>query len=362
MDCSILMNGMVVRNYKEMCGLLGETVKTGNSRTAQMNEWRRYFRYERDKQRFRIAEVYDVPAEKLDGRAGRTVPRRAGRTVDLVEPLLLDLLCLPSNRGELTMPKNEIYQKLGMVNSEYSKHCVVYLNKRKNQGDGAREYEVCSFLDEDEHEINGEKIKNEMLLYFYEAVSEIMAKAFRSAVVSMEKRGIIKCENWYEIKQNDGTIEVADRIEGVEISEFEQTALENMNVGRKNIACLPENRHRFYKERNAEVRKNKNWNKVKDVFKVYLMVKEEAVLGNPKIKSVSSCGKTAEELRRELNGIIAERVLDCAERDCAELNISQSGSDEAGGSRKVSLIGEDVLRDKTFLSTQEFLVENLIKI
>ena len=38
---------LVVKNYPEMCELLGEKNKTGKSRILQLKEWERYFEYDK---------------------------------------------------------------------------------------------------------------------------------------------------------------------------------------------------------------------------------------------------------------------------------------------------------------------------
>ena len=45
LDTSRLEIGMIVKNYKELCNLLNENPKTGNSKNAQLKEWQRYFEF-----------------------------------------------------------------------------------------------------------------------------------------------------------------------------------------------------------------------------------------------------------------------------------------------------------------------------
>ena len=45
LDTSRLEIGMIVKNYKELCALLNENPKTGNSKNAQLKEWQRYFEF-----------------------------------------------------------------------------------------------------------------------------------------------------------------------------------------------------------------------------------------------------------------------------------------------------------------------------
>ena len=46
---SNLQIGMTVKNYKELCELLGEPVKTGEAKKTQLKNWSCYFEFERPK-------------------------------------------------------------------------------------------------------------------------------------------------------------------------------------------------------------------------------------------------------------------------------------------------------------------------
>ena len=55
--------------YTELCDVLGETTKTGNSKISQTKRWKRYFLYDRPTSRvFRILKIYDELLEVEDGR------------------------------------------------------------------------------------------------------------------------------------------------------------------------------------------------------------------------------------------------------------------------------------------------------
>lgn len=51
----------IVKNYKVMCELLKEEEKEGNSKKSQIKEWKRYFDFEREGQKYIIKEIYDIP-------------------------------------------------------------------------------------------------------------------------------------------------------------------------------------------------------------------------------------------------------------------------------------------------------------
>lgn len=50
-NTSKLVIGMVIKNYKEMCQLFDEEVKTGEAKKSQLKNWKRYFDWEKDGKR-----------------------------------------------------------------------------------------------------------------------------------------------------------------------------------------------------------------------------------------------------------------------------------------------------------------------
>ena len=64
-----LKEGLIVKNYKEMCLLLGEEERTGNSKISQLKEWKRHFGFYKEGNKFIITEIYDEPKNKEDGRS-----------------------------------------------------------------------------------------------------------------------------------------------------------------------------------------------------------------------------------------------------------------------------------------------------
>lgn len=76
MNIDKLEVGMEIKNYKEMCKLLGENVQAGNSKKHQLKNWCRYFSFEKIGQKFIIEDVYANEKPKVDG-------RHIGKSVDL---------------------------------------------------------------------------------------------------------------------------------------------------------------------------------------------------------------------------------------------------------------------------------------
>lgn len=65
-DTSTLVIGMIIKNYKELCVILNEEAKTGKAKQLQLKNWKRYFDWEKDGQKFIIVDRYDTPLPKED--------------------------------------------------------------------------------------------------------------------------------------------------------------------------------------------------------------------------------------------------------------------------------------------------------
>lgn len=55
---------LIIKNYKEMCKILKENEKTGDSKKAQQKEWKRYFDFSKEGQKYLIYEIYEKPLPK----------------------------------------------------------------------------------------------------------------------------------------------------------------------------------------------------------------------------------------------------------------------------------------------------------
>ena len=111
---SMLTVGMAVKNYKMLCELLDQPVKSGASKRAQLKEFKRYFDWESAGQKFVIADIYDMPLAKEDG-------RRIGNNsiyVPYIEIILLQYLLRQENYT-CTMTKRNWWECLGFINSKY---------------------------------------------------------------------------------------------------------------------------------------------------------------------------------------------------------------------------------------------------
>ncbi len=115
-DTSTLVIGMVIKNYKELCTILNEETKTGKAKQLQLKNWKRYFDWEKDGQKFIIVDVYDTPLPKEDLR------KKGNNSIykNYIELILLQYLSKQEGYRK-TFTKRNWLELLGMINSKYGK-------------------------------------------------------------------------------------------------------------------------------------------------------------------------------------------------------------------------------------------------
>lgn len=220
-----IYEGLIVKNYKEMCQLLDEKITGGNSKKAQLNNWKRYFDFQKDGQKFIITKIYTKPlpmskAEKI----------RGGMYVRDIECLLVDLI--NKSNGSLTISKNCLYNKLGLTNDKYANfyrtaHDSSFIIDDDNNDDDKEDKtsqadfvnEIITFvnnrgvvIEEDCFKENCIKtprgnmipIQDKDIVRFYQTVNTKLSVIFSRALYSMEKHNIIKSYQGYEIAIKTG--------------------------------------------------------------------------------------------------------------------------------------------------------------
>lgn len=104
--------GQEIKNYKVLCELLGETVTVGRTRQYQLKEWKRFFDWEKQGQKFIITDIYPEPLPK-EMKEGTVYAK-------LIETLLVAHLSKQENYT-YTATESQIFETLCMVNSNYKK-------------------------------------------------------------------------------------------------------------------------------------------------------------------------------------------------------------------------------------------------
>lgn len=115
-NTSNLCIGMTIKNYKVLCELLGQQEKSGKSRTYQLEDFKRYFDWEKSGQAFIITDIYDAPLTKED-------KRRLGNNsiyVQCIEVILLQYLSKQEGFTR-TFTKRMWWEMLGITNHKYGR-------------------------------------------------------------------------------------------------------------------------------------------------------------------------------------------------------------------------------------------------
>lgn len=103
--------GMVFKNYKATCEFLEEPVKTGKSKRLQSTEWKKYFAWETDKQKYIITEVIDKEYTKI-------VNKRNTVFKDSITTIVLNIL-YNSDHNPYIKTKNGLNTTIGITNSKF---------------------------------------------------------------------------------------------------------------------------------------------------------------------------------------------------------------------------------------------------
>ena len=115
--------GDVYKSYKELCYALREEVTSSNSKTAQIENWARFFKFRREGRKFIIEEIYDTPLPP------RVVKRnKPSEYADLMYPVLLELMG-KSKDHSICDSKIKLMERLGFVNSDYYK-CPAFQGRK----------------------------------------------------------------------------------------------------------------------------------------------------------------------------------------------------------------------------------------
>jgi hypothetical protein len=156
MNLSNISEGQKFKNYKMLCESLEDKVKTGNSKKAQLEEWKRFFKYSKEGHKFVIEAIYQTPMEREENRGGARRMLPYAKRMDNILMYMLNEI----NDGKITMPIMPLLLELNMINknykvgsnnqkkaSEYLKISELEIEEFFNTSRKAFQYSVESMLD-----------------------------------------------------------------------------------------------------------------------------------------------------------------------------------------------------------------------
>lgn len=280
-----LTESTVIKNYKKMCELLGEEIKTGESKKSQEKKWKRYFDYEKEKQKYIIVKIYDEPLPPTDGRV-------LGNNNEYVEHIKFILLNYLSKQegytAKITLKK--LFLLLGMINHNYMK------------------------ADNSELIVNNDCITEYQINHFYQRTYQKLRETIFSSLKNLKNRCLILYEeitmininikiNEYEIKNIDR--EATDKEKEL-ILKVHKEVLEDMGLESMILVHLKFKQNEFYNRVNSLIRERYNINySYTDIKIIYnyeniVEAKEQAELQMQKRmlndKFINSVNKQAERI------------------------------------------------------------------
>jgi len=110
-----------IANYKKLCEELDEKILTGNAKLSQLKELERYFKFNKQGNKFVFTETYAIPKEKIDKRKDT----KGNNNVygKYIEQLVLDLLVQKyqtTKERKIYLSRDKMLRALDMVNDNYS--------------------------------------------------------------------------------------------------------------------------------------------------------------------------------------------------------------------------------------------------
>ena len=319
-DVSKVKAGMVVKNYSELCSLLG--IKPGTNIAGQLKHISKWINVEKVEgtRSYLIKEVYGDNSHIL-------LVRGNGKYLNDIQSILLnDLLC--SEGYKKTYTHRQLMLLFGAVNE-------LFYYQSLNILEGFKCIDIKAYRD------IGMRVK--YINGFKDRVETCISPRINSALKSMEKRGLIYTRDWYAVCRSAGDVseEVTDQeyhiIRSIEKEIFAEYGFTNWGQVFLNGKTVNEEgeeeliRKKFFKE----------WNQIfMDSYGWYGVYKTKLVMLNTKY---------VEDIKK---GIEKENCYLCKKslnKEFIELVRNKTGAD---------LVDED---EKRYKEIREALIDTLLK-
>lgn len=115
---------MKVKNYKELCELLGLIPKAGNSKPKQLEGIGQYIKYHKYGRAFIIDEVYETKVIKVEQPKPTDKRLKNPRNIyaKYIQLILCYYLTKEESDGVIYMNKTDIYKMLGLINDSFGSY------------------------------------------------------------------------------------------------------------------------------------------------------------------------------------------------------------------------------------------------
>ncbi len=350
LDCSKLSEGMVVKNYKEICKLLNEPIMTGgDSKKYQLKRWQCYFDYDKQGQKFIINEIFNEPFPNLDARK-----QKEGIYVKYIELLLMEYL-MKQDGKQASLTKGQLYEMLGMV-SPY------YYTYRKNKY--VMNKEVESKLDT----LNPSA---EQLGIFFQRVDQKLNSILTSALKSMANRFLIYYQTEYIISENielsGGVVKNAERVaDNKEISKIldvQSSIMYSMGYFNASEIFVHGKMKEFFNMVDDYVNEKFGWNYVYSHIKIIYLENEIKRQIPIKAEEIRKLSKECKMLG--LNGTVVNSLKTQIQTkyEKAHAEYEKIKNDEWGAPNPMSEAANNAkIYSEDFMDIQKQLIDYLVKL
>lgn len=289
MNTKKLKNGMLVKNYNELCLLLDEPKKTGKGKILQLKDWSRYFDFHKveKSQSYFIDEVYTEPYPKDEFRKDVIYSK-------LIQYILAERLSLEGT-NEIDMTKRQLYVYLGLVNSKYindiEKQNALKIFYEKHQNDMTTEQSFYYYNDFSVH------------------TNRRLDSIIENALSSMENRKLIIRNKRYKIVE-DFIVEGRKTLKMRSANSSEISII--IDITKEYLDKHPEysfinayNYKKYYNGLNKLFKERVGWNSVYQSIQIFFgedsIKKYVTIIGD---ELVEECKKN----QIELNKVVVERL------------------------------------------------------
>ena len=277
MNINNLHEGQTIKNYKELCNIIGWKIATGNTKIAQLKDLERYCEYEKLGNKFIIKEVFKNPLPKIDNRGGNNKVY-----AEFIDKLILNMCAetIDVNKDSIGLSAKGMMTCLNIVNNNYT-------TGRNNM----------------ERFSNYLKIPIESLNDFYNSTYKNYKDSIESSLNRLENRCLISWNIRTQVYTIANTYREAQDIEIKEIKEIESNLLKEMGFESK--------QHVFMCGKWKEFNKLKK-NQCVEKLGIYFDYKVYNIIMTNSFKEKVLETKVKNDLQYSLNNKVKEKALESA--------------------------------------------------
>lgn len=239
MNLSSIKKGERIPNYKALCKLLEEDIKSGASKRSQLKIWEQFFSYKRDKNAYIITDIYEEPHNIEDGRM---------TFMKYSAPMVLYYFC--------QLIECEIYELDFTIKNWLIETKMIPLNILGEEMNNTYEFpHPFSHLEV-------QYVKNNI----YSTAKEI----FMRSLSHLKKIGVINFkETIYKIENEKSEV---GEVEKEYLKEVQKRVLEELGVKNMFAVFMSQNKTTQYYERTKEIyRDEKGWESVFNLISVEIV-------------------------------------------------------------------------------------------